>query len=237
MISTALRVAVVILSFVMSSGTQAGAELRVGVGLGMEEVVGTSKGQISGILAPIYRCVFDKANVDARFVSVPVKRGLQYLRSDQISVLLPLARNAKRDGMATFAGTLFEAEYVFVSYKPLLAVEGTPGLRYAIPRSFIGRQFIPDESANIQEVTEWQQLVALLAHGRVDVAIIPEPMVEPLFGAQAEQIYSRTAGRLPVSMYLSDATEQSGLAERIRRSVELCRVDGPIQRGRLTDGG
>nr|ACZ16571.1 hypothetical protein [uncultured bacterium] len=227
MVSTALRLTILLLLLLISLGAKASDDLRVGVGLGMEEIIGTSSGNLSGVLAPIYHCVFETAGIEPRYVSVPVKRGLQYLRSNKISALLPLAQNADRDGKGVFAGTLFEAEYAFVSLKPLPQLHEAEGLRYAIPRSFIGRQFIPEESARIQEVTEWEQIAALLKYDRVDVAIIPEPMIERLFGEFADQVHRRIAGRLPVSMYLSGAIEENGTAERIKRSVTLCRMEDP----------
>lgn len=227
MVSTALRVTILLLLSVIFQVAQATDDLRVGVGQGMEEIIGTSSGNLSGVLAPIYNCVFETAGIKPRYVSVPVKRGLQYLRSDQISALLPLAQNDERDGKGVFAGTLFEAEYAFVSLKPLPQLHEAEGLRYAIPRSFIGRQFIPEESARIQEVTEWEQVTALLKYDRVDVAIIPEPMINRLFGELADQVHSRIAGRLPVSMYLSGAIEENGIAERIKWSVKLCRMEDP----------
>ncbi|KAA1173327.1 hypothetical protein FWJ25_12670 [Marinobacter salinexigens] len=224
MLSTALRIFIVVLLPLVAQA-QSQERFRVGVGLGMEEVIGAADGGIFGALAPIYRCVFERAGIDAYYLAVPVKRGLQYLQSNKISALMPLARNDDRDRAGIFAGTLFEVDYAFVSFKPLDGMEQNRGLRYAIPRSFIGRRFIQDENASIQEVSEWDQLVALLSHARVDVAIVPDPMIDRLFGVHADRVYRKIAGTLPASLYLSRAMEESGVADRVRQSVAFCRVD------------
>ncbi len=146
----------------------------------------------------------------------------------EIDVLLPLAQSESRDNVGLFGGELFSGNYVYVSLKPIPPVQAMQGLRYAIPRGFIGAEFIPEGNAQVAEVGDWSQLAAMLKFGRIDVAVLPQLMVESVFGPGVVNVFQKPAGVLPVSFYLSSDTDDDGLASRLTASVDKCSVDHPL---------
>jgi polar amino acid transport system substrate-binding protein len=129
----------------------AAASVPVAVGEGLKGVIGYSDGKLHGSLAPLYECVFDRADIQPQYIQVPLKRGLGYLHSGEVSMVLPLAQSERRDRIGEFAGELFSADYVFVSNRQLPPISETSGLKYGLPRSFVGEQFITDENPRIEE--------------------------------------------------------------------------------------
>jgi len=201
----------------------ASASIQVAVGEGLNDVIGYTDGKLNGSLAPLYECVFDRANIQPEYIQVPLKRGLGYLHSGEVSVVLPLAQSARRDRIGEFAGELFSADYVFVSNRELPPISKTSGLKYGLPRSFVGEQFIPEKNPRIEEVTEWSQLVAMLNHDRLDAIVLPALLVGDLFGADVVNVFEQPAGRLPVSLYMSRNTLAEEKKTKIRAAIEKCR--------------
>ena len=202
----------------------AAASVPVAVGEGLQGVIGYSDGKLHGSLAPLYECIFDRADIQPQFIQVPLKRGLGYLHSGEVSMVLPLAQSERRDRIGEFAGELFSADYVFVSNRQLPPISETSGLIYGLPRSFVGEQFITDENPRIEEVTEWSQLVAMLHYDRLDAVVLPALLVEDLFGPDVVKVFQQTAGTLPVSLYLSRANLDSEDVGKIKRAVRSCRA-------------
>jgi hypothetical protein len=124
-------------------------------------------------------------------------------------------------------GELFRADYVYVSLHSLPDINETEGLRYAVPRSFVGSEFIREEGARVSEVGDWTQLALLLKFDRIDVAVLPELMVENVFKDGGIEIFQQPAGKLPISFYISGNSQKSGVADRLLASVEQCSVDDP----------
>jgi polar amino acid transport system substrate-binding protein len=93
-----------------------------------------------------------------------------------------------------------------------------------MPRSFVGREFIPEKDPLIEEVTEWSQLVAMLRYDRLDAVVLPALLVQDLFGPDVVRVFQQTAGTLPVSLYLSNANLESEVVDRIKRAVKSCRA-------------
>lgn len=207
---------------------QAKDRISVGVGAGMLDLISYQDGELQGYLAPVYQCVFDKIEPEVRFVELPLKRGFHHLGRGELDALLPLARSDHRDSVAVFAGELLTADYVFVSLRPLPPIDRTEGLRYAIPRDFIGAEFIPEGSSVVTEVGTWSQLAAMLKYDRIDAAVIPKLMVYDVFGAEGVNVYQQLAGTLPVSLYLSEFSHTNGLASDVFEAVEACRIDNPV---------
>jgi polar amino acid transport system substrate-binding protein len=193
----------------------------------MLNAISSPEGKLSGDLAPLYQCVFNKSGVEARFIEVPLKRGFNYLHRGEIDVLLPLARSEKRDSVGLFGGELFPGEYVYVSLKPIPPVPAMQGLRYAVPRGFIGAEFFPEGNSKVAEVGEWPQLAAMLRYDRIDVAVLPQLIVESVFGPDVVDVFQRPAGVLPISFYLSSHTEDKGIASKLIASVNECSVVHP----------
>jgi len=207
---------------------QAKDRISVGVGADMLDLISYQEGQLQGYLAPVYQCVFDKIEPEVKFVELPLKRGFHHLGRGELDALLPLARSDHRDAVAVFAGELLTADYVFVSLRPLPPIELAEGLRYAIPRGFIGAQFIPNGNSVVTEVGSWSQLASMLKYDRIDAAVIPKLMVYDVFGAEGVNVYQQLAGRLPVSLYLSEFSQSNGVASEVLDAVEACRIDNPV---------
>lgn len=203
--------------------------ISVGVGARMPDLISYSGGNLSGSLAPLYRCVFDRAGLEAKYIDLPLKRGLRDLEAGKISALLPLAQSAARDRIGLFAGALFVADYVFVSLNAFSALEEKEKLKYVAPRSFIGINFIQDQDAEIHEVNKWSQLVSMLRYDRADVAVLPKLLVSKLFGHDSVDVYQQPAGTLPVSFYLADSERETSLAKRLLKAVDDCSVKKTIQ--------
>lgn len=198
------------------------ASVQVAVGEGLNDVIGYSEGALQGDLAPLYQCIFSRAGVEPDFIQVPLNRGLRYLDSGQISMVLPLAQSADRDRIGEFAGELFEVDYVFVSKRELPQISQASGLRYGVPRGFVGRQFIGEPDPKIEEVSQWSQLVAMLEFGRLDAIVLPALLVDDFFGARQVNVYEQPAGQLPMSMYLSRKNLEPDLVARVKLAVESC---------------
>jgi len=203
--------------------------IRVGVGSGMSNLVSNSSADLSGPLAPLYECVFDRADLEANYIELPLKRGLKYLDKNKIQALLPLAKSPTRDRLGLFAGQLFVADYVFVSLDPTSVLEDKEGLRYVSPRGFIGPEFIQRQDAQIYEVTEWSQAVSMLRYDRADVAVFPQALVIKLFGQDSIDVYQRLAGTLPISLYLANETQDTSVASELIAAVKDCSVENSIQ--------
>jgi ABC-type amino acid transport substrate-binding protein len=216
---------------VSGAAVEARESITVGVGTGMLNAISYSDGDLAGDLAPLYKCVFDRSGVEPKYLEVPLKRGFKYLGSGEIDVLLPLAKSPVRDDIALFGGALFRADYVYVSLRSLPEINETEGLRYAVPRSFVGSEFIREDDARVSEVSDWTQLALLLEYGRIDVAVLPELMVENVFRNGETEVYQQLAGKLPISFYMSDSTQEAGVADRLMASVEQCSVDDPQNPG------
>ena len=201
----------------------AAASVPVAVGEGLQGVIGYSDGKLYGSLAPLYECVFDRADIQPQFIQVPLKRGLGYLHSGEVSMVLPLAQSQRRDRIGEFAGELFSADYVFVSNRQLPPISETSGLKYGLPRSFVGEQFITDKNPRIEEVTDWMQLVAMLHYDRLDAIVLPALLVGDLFGPEVVNVFEQPAGTLPVSLYMSRDTLAKADMNRIKGAIENCR--------------
>lgn len=210
------------------TAAQAVESITVGVGSRMLNAISSAEGKLSGDLAPLYKCVFDKSGVEPRFIQVPLKRGFNYLNRGEIDVLLPLAKSERRDNVGLFGGELFPGEYVYVSLKPIPTVQAMQGLRYAVPRGFVGAEVFPEGNTQVAEVGEWSQLAAMLRYDRIDVAILPQLIVESVFGPDVVDVFQRPAGVLPVSFYLSNHTEDTGVASKLIASVDECSVAHPL---------
>jgi len=200
------------------------ASVSVAVAEGLQGVIGYSDGKLHGSLAPLYQCVFNRAAINPSFLQVPLKRGLGYLHSGEVSMALPLAQSERRDRIGEFAGELFSTRYVFVSNRPLPPISETSGLKFGVPRSFVGRQFILEKDPLIEEVTQWSQLVAMLHYDRLDAVILPALLVKDLFGPDVVKVFQQTAGTLPVSLYLSRENLESEDMDKIKRAVKSCRT-------------
>lgn len=98
----------------------------------------------------------------------------------------------------------------------------------AIPRGFIGAEFIPNGNSVVTEVGSWSQLASMLKYDRIDAAVIPELMVYDVFGSEVIDVYLQLAGRLPVSLYLSEFSQSNGVASEVFDAVEACRIDNPV---------
>ena len=199
------------------------ASVPVAVGEGLQGVIGYSDGKLHGSLAPLYECVFDRADIQPQFIQVPLKRGLGYLHSGEVSMVLPLAQSERRDRIGEFAGELFSADYVFVSNRQLPPISETSGLKYGLPRSFVGEQFITDKNPRIEEVTDWMQLVAMLHYDRLDAIVLPALLVGDLLGPEEGNVFEQPAGTLPVSLYMSRDTLATADMNRIKGAIENCR--------------
>jgi len=226
----ALKGSLPVLFALFVTTAEAVESITVGVGSRMLNAISSPEGKLSGDLAPLYECVFDKAGVEPSFIEVPLKRGFNYLNRGDIDVLLPLAKSERRDNVGLFGGQLFRGEYVFVSLKPIPPVQAMQGLRYAVPRGFIGAEFIPEGNAQVAEVGEWSQLAAMLRYDRIDVAVLPQLIVESVFGPDVVNVFQRPAGVLPISFYLSSDTYDKGLASKLVASVGHCSVAHPLGR-------
>ncbi|NMT65012.1 hypothetical protein [Marinobacter orientalis] len=202
--------------------------IRVGVGSGMLDVISYSNGVLSGPMAPLYKCVFDYADLEVNYIELPLKRGLQYLEVDEISALLPLAKSPTRDRIGLFAGELFVTDYVFVSLDPFPVLEKKEGLKYVAPRGSVAPEFIHGQDAEIYEVTEWSQAASMLRYDRADVAVLPELLVSKLLGLDTVDVYQRSAGTLPVSLYLARNTEDTSVSSKLIAAVQDCNVQYSI---------
>jgi|25BtaG_2_1085352.scaffolds.fasta_scaffold00076_22 hypothetical protein len=218
---------VLVILVVAGAVVEARESITVGVGVGMLNAISYTGGDLEGDLAPLYKCVFDRSGVEAKYLELPLKRGFKYLGSGEIDVLLPLAKSPVRDDIALFGGELFRADYVYVSLRSLPDINETEGLRYAVPRSFVGSEFIREEGALVSEVGDWTQLALLLKFDRIDVAVLPELMVENVFKDGGIEIFQQPAGKLPISFYISGNSQKPGVADRLLASVEQCSVDDP----------
>lgn len=196
---------------------------RVGVADGPGGFLEISGGELTGSLADLYECVFTRTGLDVEFVSVPLKRGLYYLNQGVLDALMPLARTPDRDQEADFAGELFSAEYVFVTTKPILPITGKRGLRYGTLRGFVGKIFVTDPAANVEEVSKWLQLLPMLQLDRIDVAVMPSLLADSLLEGWDAEVYVQDAGRLPISMYLSGNPRQPERVEDVEAAVRDCR--------------
>lgn len=223
-----LKILVLATLSLIGFSVQAKDSISVGVGAGMLGLISYQEGQLQGYLAPVYQCVFDKIEPEVKFIELPLKRGFHHLGRGDLDALLPLARSDHRDAVAMFAGELLRADYVFVSLRPLPPVKETEGLRYAVPRGFIGAEFIPKGSSVVTEVGTWSQLAAMLKYDRIDAAVIPKLMVYDVFGSEVINIYQQLAGSLPVSFYLSEFSQTNGLASQVFDAVEACRIGNPV---------
>ncbi len=129
----------------LSSQLRAEVTLRVGISEGVTGVVELSDGELTGALSKPYDCVFDNASIPVEFVSVPpLKRGLYYLESGELDVLIPLARSPpERDESLIFAGELIRADYSYIAFKPIDDLLAQDVLRVAVVRGFVGSLFLP----------------------------------------------------------------------------------------------
>ena len=217
-----IGIAVLATAMLMSSWT-VGASLRVIVASDMIDLVDVRQGKLVGAVGDLYQCVVDRMDEDVQFVKSPLKRGLLDIRHNDADVLIPLAPSARRDQFAEFGGALLEADYVFISQTRLPANFDRLGLRYGIPRSFVGRDLITDTDAVIEEVSEWSQLPMLLERNRIDVFVLPSLIATEVLGGDEGSLSRQYAGTIPASLYMSSGLEASVKA-RIRQAVQECSI-------------
>lgn len=213
-----------LLMLAVSPGTGQ-ATVRVGVADAPRDVLGVTDGELTGALAPAYGCVFRRAALEIQFVPVSLQRGLYYLGHGELDALMPLAVTADRDSMADFAGELFPAHYVFVTTKPGTALTEGSGLRFGTLRGFVGRVFVPESAAVLEEVTTWAQLPQMLRRDRIDAAVMPSILAKTLLEHREGEFFMQPAGSLPISMYLSRHEGSVDKTRRIREAVSDCRRD------------
>lgn len=212
-----------VLSVVSINPVHADRTLRVGiveVPTGILEVSGRG---LIGVLATHYECVFTRLGLSVEFVSVPLGRGLYYLDRNQLDAVIPLARTPDRDKRATFAGELFTTGYDFVALKPLFPLSDGSEIRYGVLRGFAGAAFIPDSAASVERVSNGAQLMPMLQHDRIDIALMPSAVAQDVQRRAEEAVYIERAGNMPVSMYISHRFSQSGESDGIGRAVKECR--------------
>lgn len=202
--------------------------IQVGVSDGVPEFVGQSQGKLNGALSSVYECVFEKSGLEPHYVSIPLKRGLYYLKRGELDVLLPLARTPERDQSMVFAGELVQAEYSYVSFKPLPTDIAGSNLKFGLVRGFAGHVFVPESAPKTEDVTSWSQLVPMLDRGRIDVSVVPTRLVDIVLGERAKEAFLRKSGELSASMYISPRHKMSNVSFRIMNSVEACRTQEGI---------
>jgi polar amino acid transport system substrate-binding protein len=187
----------------------------------MSDLVDVHQGKLVGAVGNLYQCVFERVHEEVRFVKLPLKRGLLDIRHDDADVLIPLAQSASRDQFAEFGGALLEADYVFISQTPLPSNFERLGLRYGIPRSFVGRDLITDTDAVIEEVSEWSQLPMLLERNRIDIIVLPSLIATEVLGKYEGALLKQYAGTIPASLYMSSGLKAPAKAQ-IRHAVQEC---------------
>lgn len=195
--------------------------VRVGITDVPGGVLHVDDGELSGSLAGPYRCVFQRAGLDIQLVPVPLQRGLYYLAHGELDALLPLAGTAERDKMASFAGELLRASYVFVTARRNPS-RAAAGLRYGILRGFVGKVFVPESASVIEEVSTWAQLPQMLERDRIDAAVMPAMVAQTLLTQHKEAFFLQPAGSLPISMYVSSRNGHTESASRIKAAVAEC---------------
>lgn len=200
----------------------------VGVFEGIEREVSVSDGQLVGRFAEYYRCVFEQAGGEFRFVEMPLAQILYQLRNGRIAVGLPLVQTSGRDSYADFGGLLFQTEYVYLMLRDLPPLANTQGLRFAFVRRFVGEQFVKGQNPKVIHVSNWGQSVDMLKLGRADVVVLPWVLLDKYLHDYNGDYFVRTAAWVNLSLYVSHAHGDSQLTETLRRAIRRCRYHNDI---------
>ncbi|MFL1404158.1 hypothetical protein ACJO2E_02280 [Marinobacter sp. M1N3S26] len=200
------------------------AEFRVAVSENASDIIRVENGELAGIAAPIYQCVFGGTGFDFSFVQLPLVRSLFHLENGEIAVAMPLASSPDRDRYGVFPGNLIDIRYLLLSFRELPPMEEAGDLLYVLPRGHLGARFVESVRTRRIEVSSWQQVFTMLKLGRADFTIVPQVILPDILREVDEPLYTQPAGSVPSSLYVSRAFLDTGLEQRLAESIDTCRV-------------
>lgn len=197
--------------------------LPVAVSENASKVLRVEDGELAGMAAPLYQCVFDRTGLTFSFTQMPLARALFNYEHGEVAAVVPLARSPERDEHGEFAGPLLEVQYVLLSPQELSSLESIKNKFYVIPRGHLGKQFVAEHVPGGFEVNSWEQVFSMLSLGRADFTVVPELILEDIVSATQTTFYTLPVGFAPSSVYVSDDYLASELDERLKESVAACR--------------
>lgn len=214
------------------------AEFRVAVSENASDIVRVENGELAGIAAPIYRCVFAGTGLDFSYVELPLARSLFHLENGEVAVAMPLASSPDRDRYGAFPGNLVDVRYLFLSFRELPPMKEAGDLLYVLPRGHLGARFVESVRTRGIEVSSWQQVFTMLKLGRADFTIVPQVILPDILQDLDEPMYTQPAGSVPASLYVSRAFLDTGLEQRLAERIDICRVrfEDEIRQKQRTSG-
>lgn len=218
-----LMVVLLILSVASVSAQASSQAYTVAVSKNASDVLWVEDGELAGIAAPLYQCVFDRTGLEFTFVNMPLSRALFNFEHGEVAVALPLAKTIERDRHGVFAGSLIDVQYLLLSLEALPSMEAIEGMLYVLPRGHLGKQFIEDFVPGGFEVNSWEQVFSMLRLGRADLTVVPQLILEDILEGAELPFHTLPAGSVPSSLYISDAYVDTRLDEELMASVAFCR--------------
>ena len=213
------------LAFVTAPGET--ADIRGGIGDRSRTAVRVENGELVGSLAALYKCALHKTGLKFDFSPLPQARLLLELRRGELDLGLPLVRRKDRDEYAIFTRTLLNAPFHLYTRESVTKADDLSGYTFAVLRSSASIDLVVKRNAKFMEVDSWSQALELARMGRLDGAVVPEPVISNVHSERFADLRRIDFGSLPTSMYVSKViANSSGLVQSLNSAILECRLPG-----------
>jgi len=157
------------------------------------------------------------------FRLLPLARLLQELERGEISLGLPMTRLESRDRYAVFTRPLLQIRFILFSNREIAVGDDLSTYSFTVLRSSASVDLLQQHKAQVIEVNDWIQGLALTRLGRSDGSLIPLVVVNNIGKENFTGLRRQEFGSLPLSIYVSGALDNTGeLVYQLNAAIEAC---------------
>ncbi len=202
-------------------------EIDVGVADQHGAAIGVENSRLTGKLANIFQCPLDKSGLSFNFRLLPLARLLQELERGEVSLGIPMVKLDNRDRFAVFAKPLVQIRFILYTNRDIKLADDLSTYNFTVLRSSASVDLLKQHNAQIIEVNDWAQALALTRLGRSDGALVPLLVVKTLTADNIIGLRRQEFGSLPLSIYVSGALDNTEeLVYQLNAAIEACSEQG-----------